>query len=1795
MVEPHSKNSYLVHLILFPVAGVVLVVVIWVLALVWLLAVVFLMAATTEKSVSSSYYFSSRAEFAARSGIEVAISKIYESMESKWSQWPPNDQSWQFKDGPGTLLEDAFSPSFAKELLKINSKQQHISGSTSPDDVFKLKVTDTQGQINVNDGITLPKDHAVNASLTRIINILGRQVGITTLKLGDEILKNRPSGGYQNKYELLKAVNGKMDIFNRFKDHVTTHSWKNPSVAMPVPLSSYEVSKGSYPINYNRPSDANGPIYRYGHYSTNAVVSDVQKIMSTNAKLIYDGYFATLKTDEMVKKLEGISGTSNMVDMGLKQLINLLKENASLRTKTGTGTSQYYDEHGNLKTYTYDIYDYDSVYRELAWNRLSRYVVSKSTIPTYLDRIKYWIPAVSDPDYKLKIQARVNEIEKISRDFADAGNNASAPINDFYCTADQSTNEKAQMRVAVDIVLDLMRKFVLAEVAAKDLVDLIEKIPSQTPYGLCFWPDRQSLGISTYDALNPQWIELVERAPVNINTASREVLVSLISGLQGFFVMNPKIGEPRNIFYYWMGHQYLYVPSLQLQSQIGSIYKTLPFIDGTDAQAPEGFPAQIIADEIIACKNQTLSPMGIDYKNEGFGGPFRTWAQFNKFVDYLVERGVLVDKRNIYFDEDFSKIQSTETEMPSRPVQIPEPSLTIPSTAQRRMASQAMADVLKANFNPNLHLNELNQNKILHNLVDKTDLILNTTEFCFLPMGYFEIESLGLVLGSPSEGDTNRDVIAKKRMATFVKLYDVYYESDQANFYQGEFGDKKSGPQTSNGKAVETGPEPDNGSGPKGCNYSGFVSLSSLGGTGSRGNGTLYTALTQKAEQTDIALNGIYPNAIRSQSGSKELDEDIRSHFQFDHFANYHSLGDEHCKPFGPFQGIRPYEKNFADKTETGISPYSPVNGDRFRLARSFRNGDNTNFFTYSPSDLRSDGAYFEFNSAIGYKPVPFKESFVASFWLKPNFYPELTNKVRTFFSASDQTFVEVINLNIWSWEVGKKPWVMPSFGLFFFPGAHGWEDPWKIDTSTYNRSGTSSQDLNKIIKESTSRRSSLGFFNTIMYLKESDGSITFIDSKQRGGIGTMTPTLNHNLETYCVLHPGSGTFCANPTAPVHQFETVWQTDKWKVNHRDHWFTGDDGKFNYLRDHEWMHVTIAAKTGASKELQILINGTELPNTDQNNIHISSLLSLVNDPKLNFDFTKITGNSLRIGGEYSSKLMQSYRGYYADSTIDEFYFWADNYDIGINRSKELFNNGRYYKPAEFDPTDGLFTSANIPLEKGRALAKLSGQAGSSSKIKILGVNWTCYAEEHAGVSHMYGVQLVPHVYEHADPRDYLRIVTSQDPNGYWDNPVCEISVVQGGKKLGPYKNELFSTVKNLYVDDSQPIKYQVKFKIGRRLLNELPKAVLATPIFDDISIFYSAGGPVQLSLVDLEGPVPVVIGGPNIAPPPPPPPPPADNQPPKAVPVSPTDKTTLIIDLPNNVTTTVTVKVTDPDNNANSVTWFQNGIPRGTDYFTTPSGGDKSKDFTFTTPGDYKIVAVPKDKTGKTGYPVDFDITVKPPTFFDTPVTAKNIVFVLDRSSSMREPIIGYTPDLNLANKLGINIVKGEGGYSKWEILKFEMKKLLHELPKGKRKINILYFNHFFGRMGAQMVTLDDNSRNSAFALLDKFTTEGATNIRDPMGVALDMIKAEKASLTGEIAIYLVSDGIANRRIVPLQPPVNNEYTGQLSKDRNTQSIADDITNRNLLVLIKINTFAMSPSNFLKDVADKNNGIYKLVR
>ncbi|MDQ7780669.1 MAG: hypothetical protein RDV41_13325, partial [Planctomycetota bacterium] len=146
--------------------------------------------------------------------------------------------------------------------------------------------------------------------------------------------------------------------------------------------------------------------------------------------------------------------------------------------------------------------------------------------------------------------------------------------------------------------------------------------------------------------------------------------------------------------------------------------------------------AQNIAAAIVTARNTLVA-------NRGFS--FATWYDFEQFVD----------------------------------------SLTDAQVGSSGAIAQARRDIIKANFNPNSKISKFNPDRTLGKRfaqTDKADLLYWTTEFCFNTAGYFEIESMGRILGPAAPGGL-APIMAEKKVMTTIRVYDMIKQSTQAQFY----------------------------------------------------------------------------------------------------------------------------------------------------------------------------------------------------------------------------------------------------------------------------------------------------------------------------------------------------------------------------------------------------------------------------------------------------------------------------------------------------------------------------------------------------------------------------------------------------------------------------------------------------------------------------------------------------------------------------------------------------------------------------------------------------------------------------------------------------------------------------------------------------------------------------------------------------------------------------------------------------------------------------------------------------
>ncbi|MFC1587121.1 hypothetical protein ACFL54_02325 [Planctomycetota bacterium] len=231
-----------------PHRGIVLLVVLGVLALLSVLAITFVRLTQLERSISKNYVDRTRATMIAESGIEAAIGRI-----QGWSGVLSAEQmaSMVFNpDDPFTPLERAEKPSFPTPVLAPAGIQGMASGFVGEGtyvnngDLFKLKVADESGKLNLND-VDNPMDPA-DPSSGRLYHLLANLGNIVCgSDQGDliafEITKARQEAGgrFSTRTEVTEALvkAGISDAAeqDRFLHNVTLWSWTDPNTLKPRP------------------------------------------------------------------------------------------------------------------------------------------------------------------------------------------------------------------------------------------------------------------------------------------------------------------------------------------------------------------------------------------------------------------------------------------------------------------------------------------------------------------------------------------------------------------------------------------------------------------------------------------------------------------------------------------------------------------------------------------------------------------------------------------------------------------------------------------------------------------------------------------------------------------------------------------------------------------------------------------------------------------------------------------------------------------------------------------------------------------------------------------------------------------------------------------------------------------------------------------------------------------------------------------------------------------------------------------------------------------------------------------------------------------------------------------------------------------------------------------------------------------------------------------------------------------------------------------------------------------------
>ncbi|MFH1228324.1 MAG: hypothetical protein V1701_10545 [Planctomycetota bacterium] len=377
----------------------------------------------------------------------------------------------------------------------------------------------------------------------------------------------------------------------------------------------------------------------------------------------------------------------------------------------------------------------------------------------------------------------------------------------------------------------------------KDYVTLYARVDGKVikprPYSTRPAPLKLGQEIFAWSELNPGIVEIEPRAPININSASKIVLMAALANLEGTYLQQ-KFKVDAGII------------EGGVDKPVEAFTKTgIGVLSQVTLKWPEDRKSiEMIADRII---------------NQRVKKPFLEWSEFNRFCDGLVSDGL------------FGRTDSQEL-------------LDL---------ARAKEDLIKANANPNTLFNKFNPDRIIYRELDKSDMISYTTEFCFAPGGCFEIESLGMVFRPVhKEGKSNKLNAADTQileseylLRSVVEVFRVYNETSQNDFDRGMIAKaKKEHVGIYENKTLVTYPEPPAAKRLSDCD--GFIGLNNLESKSSsrekvtfqhhfrglkadyaKGSPDPVTYSGRPSEGSVLtAVNGdtgnIYPDGIYSESGS---------------------------------------------------------------------------------------------------------------------------------------------------------------------------------------------------------------------------------------------------------------------------------------------------------------------------------------------------------------------------------------------------------------------------------------------------------------------------------------------------------------------------------------------------------------------------------------------------------------------------------------------------------------------------------------------------------------------------------------------------------------------------------------------------------------------------------------------------------------------------------------------------------------------------------------------------------------
>jgi von Willebrand factor type A domain/HEAT repeats len=251
-------------------------------------------------------------------------------------------------------------------------------------------------------------------------------------------------------------------------------------------------------------------------------------------------------------------------------------------------------------------------------------------------------------------------------------------------------------------------------------------------------------------------------------------------------------------------------------------------------------------------------------------------------------------------------------------------------------------------------------------------------------------------------------------------------------------------------------------------------------------------------------------------------------------------------------------------------------------------------------------------------------------------------------------------------------------------------------------------------------------------------------------------------------------------------------------------------------------------------------------------------------------------------------------------------------------------------------------------------------------------------------------------------------------------------------------------------------------------------------------------------------------------------------------------------------------LTGKDFGANEIRWREWWDTNGATFVPPRDRDQPGNEAPEEDPGDGTAPLPPDDDPAPPPPPAGEDH----PSFYGIDILSKRILFVIDISNSMNQPVSA-----------------GNAERTKVDVAKYELKNAILGLPEDAA-FNIIFYHHEVFQWRKGIVAAKGKDRRAGVQFVEDMIADGNTNIHDALELAFHIVgmgARDKNYEIGADTIFFLSDGIPNR-----------------GKITDPVMILEEVKRWNQLRRVKIHAVGVGSDHqaaFMKALADASGGTY----